>query len=124
MSFYVPIAGYESKYLVSKNGDVYSIRRRRLLKPQITDKGYLTVELWDSYSRRSVKIHRLVAETFIENPSGLKEINHKNGDKADNRVENLEWCSRSENILHAYATGLRKPNRGRRYKKRGDVVEH
>ncbi|RLI49845.1 MAG: hypothetical protein DRP09_20390 [Candidatus Thorarchaeota archaeon] len=58
-------------------------------------------------------VHRLVAEKFIPNPQGLGDINHKNGDKQDNRVENLEWCSRSHNLKHAIRTGLKKYKEGR-----------
>ena len=73
----------------------------------MNEKGYLSVELWCNYKRKVKKIHRLVAETFIKNPFFKKEINHKDGNKKNNCVENLEWCTRSENMSHAYRTGLR-----------------
>lgn len=62
---------------------------------------------------RQIPIHRLVALTFIQKHSGKNlEVNHKNGIKKDNRVENLEWCTKSENVLHAYRIGIKKPRRG------------
>ena len=56
----------------------------------------------------SISVHRLVADTWIDNPNHYKEVNHINGDKDDNSVENLEWTTRSQNVLHAYRTGLNK----------------
>jgi len=102
-----PIKDFEDRYFVSVNGEVYSKKTKRLLKPLENEKGYLSVELWRNYKRVVKKIHRLVAETFLENPRNLKEINHKDGNKQNNRAENLEWCTRSENLKHAYKMGLR-----------------
>lgn len=110
---FMPIKGYEGKYLISKCGDVYSLRSKKVLKPFVNEKGYSVVELWNNYNRRSAKVHRLVAETFIPNPNCRTEINHKDGNKGNNRAENLEWCTRSENLKHAYALGLRTPNKSK-----------
>lgn len=67
-----------------------------------SDKGYQKV----SIAGRSVSVHRLVAEAFMANPNDLPEVNHKDGNKGNNHRTNLEWCSRSQNMKHAYATGL------------------
>lgn len=92
-------------YIVSSLGRVRSYKRGKELelRPGINSRGYLCVAL----DGKSVCVHRLVAETFIENPDGYIEINHIDGDKTNNCVTNLEWCDRSHNLKHAYDNGLR-----------------
>lgn len=113
-----PVKNFEGKYLVSPCGAIYSTRSRRMLKPRLTEKGYLTVELWENYKRKVARIHRIVAEAFIENPYNLKEINHKDGNKQNNNIANLEWCTRSENLKHAYKNGLMASRKGVKLGKR------
>lgn len=78
-----------------------------VLRPFRNTKGYLQVSVG---KRSRMTVHRLVANTFIYNPQNKEEINHINGRKEDNRVENLEWCTQRENLDHAIATGLRGNN--------------
>ena len=95
-------------YGVSSDGRVCSFRKKKVLTPKRNWDGYLRVQLWHRCQCRYVSIHRLVAETYIPNPMNLPFVNHKDGDKSNNSVENLEWCTQRENIQHAWETGLSK----------------
>ena len=99
------VEGLNGMYGINENGDIYSIRKSRLLKRCKHSLGYEQVYLSKFYlgSKGSWhKVHRLVGDTFIPNPNQLPDINHKDGIKTHNHVSNLEWMSRSENILHSY----------------------
>ena len=105
----------DGKYQVSDMGNVRSCVKRDdwyPLKPYQDTCGYLYVEI----HKRSRGVHRLVADAFLPEDSGKREINHKNGNKHDNRLSNLERCTRSENVKHAYDSGLKTSA------KRGDCV--
>ncbi len=93
-------------YSVNDDGDVRNDRTGRILTPVKTKNGYLRVGL----DKKLYRIHRLVAENFLENPNGLQQINHIDGNKENNKAENLEWCTASQNIIHAQKTGLKKVN--------------
>jgi len=96
------------KYRVTKIGRVWSSKRKgKWLKPHHDGYGYLIVSLMKENKRYCKKIHRLVAQTYIPNPDYKPEINHINGIKTDNRVENLEWVTHKENIQHSYDNGFR-----------------
>lgn len=103
------VKGLEGKYQVSNFGRVKSLHYNqknysKVLKPQTNRCGYQTVNI----GKKVRTIHRLVAIAFIPNPKELCQVNHKDGNKTNNHVQNLEWCSVSENNLHAYRTGLKK----------------
>ena len=121
------IRGYEGLYQVSNYGRVKSLPRTitnlgtkgglyhikgRILKPQVNRNrhNYCEVNLYKGAKSKRHKIHRLVAETFIDNPDCKLEVNHKDGDKANNYVENLEWVTDQENKTHAWSNGLMTAN--------------
>lgn len=109
------VQGTNGQYKVSSLGRVSSVRRgtSRILKPSQDGCGYKQLIIYVGDARTPVKVHRLVAEAFIDNPNGKRCVNHINGVKTDNRVENLEWCTSSENTKHAWATGLTAVTQGR-----------
>jgi len=100
------IQGYEGLYQVSNLGGVKNIKYGRLKKILINSNGYYIASLYKNNKLKQKRVHQLIAIAFIPNPNNYKEINHKNGIKLDNRIENLEWVSRLENVNHAYRTGL------------------
>lgn len=100
------------KYRVTRNGDIYSPDGRKL-KATKNPGGYLCVTPYVDGIRYNKRVHRMVAELWIPNPDNHPMINHINGDKTDNRVENLEWCSASHNQKHAWDNGLRHSSTAR-----------
>lgn len=102
------IKGYRNKYLISDLGCVYSIKRNIFLKLQTNRYGYLYVDLCKNGKRKHFTIHRLLANAFIFNPDNKPEVNHKDGNKLNNCIENLEWCTPLENTLHAHKNGFIK----------------
>lgn len=116
------IKGYEGLYQISNFGNVKSLDRYIINKngdkqyfpgkylTQGVSDNYLKVTLSKSNKQRTFRVHILVARTFIPNPENKPEVNHMDGDKSNNRVDNLEWNTRSENELHAYKNGLAKPS--------------
>lgn len=109
------IKGYEGLYQVSNLGRVKSFKTNKrkyeykYMSLVIDKKGYLTVSLCGNHKRKTYKVHRLVSQAFIPNQEGKTQVNHIDGNKQNNRVDNLEWCTNGENGIHAYKNGLR-PN--------------
>lgn len=100
------IKGYEGEYAVTSCGKIWSYKSNKFLKLKDQRQGYKLVILTHDGVQRTLQVHRLVANTYLSNPNNYPCINHKNGIKEDNRVQNLEWCTYSQNMQHAYATGL------------------
>lgn len=92
------IKGYENKYQISTQGRLMATKSGLIIKPMEATNGYLVACLWKNNRQKKILIHRLVGEAFIPNPNNLPEINHKNEDKKNNSVDNLEWCSRKYNM--------------------------
>lgn len=94
------------EYEINRLGQIRKKKTGRLLKPFDDQRGYLRVSL----GGKNIKVHILVAKTYIPNPDNLPIVNHKKGKKHDNRASQLEWCSHSDNTKHAWELGLRKRN--------------
>lgn len=133
---WMPIKGHENSYEISNNSVVRSLTRKviskngsfRLSKGQIikgnTGKlGYVIISISNKGKTNYKKLHRLVAEAFIPNPLNKPYINHKNGIKHDNRIENLEWCTPQENTVHAQKNNLIK-NKARYWKGKFGKLHH
>ena len=119
-----PLVGYEGLYEISSLGRIRGLERKcdalfygnpgkryvppKLLSQTYDKDGYLHIRLSKNGKRETYSVHRLVAKTFLQNPDNKPQVNHINGHKDDNRIENLEWCTASENVLHGYRTGLYK----------------
>lgn len=105
---------YEDAYQISDSGRVFTKRRLvgnriyygKELIPQLTEDGYLKVTLSKNGECRKFFLHRLVALQFIPNPDNLPQVNHKDGNKLNNNVDNLEWCTKKDNQNHAALNGL------------------
>lgn len=121
-----PILDFEGEYEISNYGNVKSltrvtdhpysgptVRKGRLMKINITWAGYCRVALFKDGKYFKYPIHRLVAIHFIPNPNEYDQVNHKDGNKQNNHVDNLEWCNASQNILHRYhVLGFVAPRKG------------
>lgn len=100
------IPNYEGLYMISDLGNVKSLYSSKILKPSIDRYGYARFSATKNKKQKTLRIHRLVGELFIDNPSNLPQLNHKDGIKSNNKKDNLEWSTDSDNKLHAYANGL------------------
>lgn len=97
-----PIKDFDG-YYISNFGRIYSENKKGFLSSHKDNCGYLHTTIYKSKKRYTKLVHRFVAEAFVENPNGYKEVNHKDEDKNNNRADNLEWCTRKYNILYGKA---------------------
>ena len=123
MEIWQNIKGFENLYKVSTCGRIKSLgngkstnsqtKEERMLKTNFSKTGYEKAKLFKDGKRHYFTIHRLVAQTFLDNSLNKREVNHKAGNKANNNVSNLEWVTSSENQLHAFRNGLQKSKSGK-----------
>lgn len=135
METWKDIEGYEGIYQVSSFGRVismprkvnnrwgYFISKQKNIKPRISKCGYGFVALYKNNKRKDVRIHRLVANAFLNNLNCYPIINHKDGNKMNNNVENLEWCSYSQNTNHAIENNLIRFYKGSQNKKARKIAQ-
>ena len=104
MEIWKDVAWYEWLYQVSSLGNVksYYIKQIKNLTPWKDSKWYLFVNLYNSWNKKSYRVHRLVAQRFIPNPNNKPQVNHIDWNKLNNNIKNLEWCTASENIKHLF----------------------
>lgn len=118
------IEGYEGLYQVSNLSRIKALAKfvnkgkchrgwgEHLLRYGADACGYHRTNLSKNGNNRTVKVHRIVAQAFIPNPDNKPQVNHKDGNKQNNHIDNLEWCTQSENLKHAFRIGLKKPMAG------------
>ena len=98
----------DTKYIATSDGKIFNEKTGKYLRPQSNGQYYKVTLTLDRSKQQQFLLHRIIAECFIPNPMNKKEVNHINGNKYDNRVENLEWVTPSENQIHSVKTNLRK----------------
>ena len=123
MEIWANIKGFENLYKISTYGRIKSLgngkstntetKKERVLKSNYSLTGYEKIKLFKDGKRYYFSVHRLVAQTFLANEENKKEVNHKDGNKGNNNVDNLEWVTSSENQLHAFKNGLQKSRMGK-----------
>ena len=99
------VNGFGDKYYISNYGNIKNIKTNKLLNPKKDKDGYLEIALSNHCKKKYYRVHRLVAEYFIPNINNKPQINHKDRNKANNKVDNLEWCTNQENAIHCFKTG-------------------
>lgn len=105
------IEQFKGEYQISNFGRIRNYRTKKVLKNYISPEGYICNSLRHSKEKRThtVRVHRLIAEAFIPNPNNYSIINHIDGNKQNNNIENLEWCTAQHNIQHSFDNGLQEP---------------
>lgn len=112
MEGFLPTYILPDRYLVNKNGDVFSLKSDRLISQRFDRYGYPRVNLYEGVKNHTVTTHRLVAKAFVPNPLDLPEVNHIDGNKANCHASNLEWVTSSGNQKHAFQLGLQVGHTG------------
>jgi len=122
MENFINITGFEGLYMLNRQGVIKSLEKRhpsgfkgrgitvrpeRIMTPTKDKDGYLCINLSKNKKIYGKKIHRLIAEHFIPNPEKKKTVNHKNGNKTDNNIENLEWMTNLENLKHSWDNNMK-----------------
>jgi hypothetical protein len=100
-----------SKYSICIDGTLINLSNNKVKKWTKDTNGYMKTQIWNNGKPKNISQHRILAEYFIENPFNKQQVNHKNGIKYDNRIDNLEWVTQSENSIHSFDNGLQKPTR-------------
>lgn len=121
------MVGYEDRYSITEDGRVWSKLSKKFLSLHKTDKGYLTFATkigGRNGTYKCFKVHRLVAEAYIPNPENKPHVNHKDGNKENNSVDNLEWVTPTENMLHASSLGLLKSDRPKLTQEHIEFIKH
>lgn len=125
------IPDFKDRYKINRQGVVISMKYRgnggvSIIKSHKQNNGYLNIKLFKDKKKAGYSVHRLVALTYIKNPQNKKQVNHKNGVRTDNNVENLEWVTHHENVQHAFLklgrTNNHKNKAVLQYKKTGELV--
>lgn len=98
---FVDVVGFGGMYLIDEAGQIFTRYRMRIMKQSLSHDGYMVVGLSKDGGRKQYRVHRLVAEAFIRKEDGKDFINHIDGEKTNNHVSNLEWCTVQENCLHS-----------------------
>lgn len=139
MEVWKDIEGFEGLYQISSLGNVKTLsygpknvrqlsNKSKILKQSLSSSGYLHVQLYKQGKSKTIMTHILVAKAFVDNPSNKREVNHIDGNKSNNNMNNLEWVTRSENLSHAIKLGLRKPpmlnKKGKDNKNRKPVIQY
>ena len=106
MEKYIVINEFDN-YGISNLGNIKNLKKGNILTPYLNKNGYLTYTFCQNGVKKTFRIHRLVALYFIDNPNNLPYVNHKDGNKTNNKVENLEWCTAKENDNHARKNRLK-----------------